>query len=241
MRERRRAAGRARPDGVQEPQRGRWRSCSCCGLAAFARRSARAPAAHAARSRRCTGACARLLRSPPRGRSFPDTSRCACARCASRARRRSATACFRRARARCVPCSSSEGGSRHAAGRDIGCGDARRQPGRAIGAAADHDAGGAGCVQCLARVVGRVDVAIDDDGDARPRSSLSRTAVQSARPLKNWQRVRPCTVMSCTPAASARRASSAALRLLVVPAEPHLERDRHARRRAPTASMSVSA
>ena len=45
-------------------------------------------------------------------------------------------------------------------------------------------------------------------------AALTRaTNDQSAVSLKNWQRVRPCTVTSATPAASARRASSGALRL----------------------------
>ena len=47
----------------------------------------------------------------------------------------------------------------------------------------------------------------------RTASLTLRTRRQSASPLKNWQRVRACTVSSCTPAASARRASSGALRL----------------------------
>ena len=63
-------------------------------------------------------------------------------------------------------------------------------------------------------VLGRRDVAVDDDGNGDGARSRSRTALQSARPLKNWQRVRPCTVIILTPAASARWASSAALRLL---------------------------
>ena len=47
----------------------------------------------------------------------------------------------------------------------------------------------------------------------RTAALTRRTKAQSATPLKNWQRVRAWTVMSCTPAASAHRASSGALRL----------------------------
>ena len=47
-----------------------------------------------------------------------------------------------------------------------------------------------------------------------PTASFTRrTKAQSATPLKNWQRVRAWTVISATPASSAQRASSGALRL----------------------------
>ena len=55
-------------------------------------------------------------------------------------------------------------------------------------------------------------------------STTERTPSQSAAPVKNWHRVRPCTVMSLMPSASARRANSARVAGLVVPPEPHLER-----------------
>ena len=58
-------------------------------------------------------------------------------------------------------------------------------------------------------------------------------------PLKNWQRVRPCTVISLTPAASARCASSGALRL--VSSQPSRILSVTGTRTAPTtASISAS-
>ena len=59
-------------------------------------------------------------------------------------------------------------------------------------------------------------------------STTGRTAAQSACPLKNWQRVRPCTVMSLHPSATARRARSGAFpSRCLVPAQAHLERHRY--------------
>ena len=62
----------------------------------------------------------------------------------------------------------------------------------------------------------------------RTAALTRRTKAQSAMPLKNWQRVRAWTVMSCTPAASARRASSGALQVRGIPAAAHLQGHGHA-------------
>ena len=93
------------------------------------------------------------------------------------------------------------------------CGDAAGHPRRAVGAAPDHDGIGAGRRQRGSRACRVDDVAVDDDGNAHGFLDARARRLQSASPLKNWQRVRACTVTSCTPAASARRASSGALRL----------------------------
>ena len=78
------------------------------------------------------------------------------------------------------------------------------------------------------------------------RSTASTTARMPARftaPLNPCWRVRPCTITPATPTCSKARASSGRRQRLVVPAQPHLDRDRDLtrhRRRAVTRSTARS-
>ena len=73
-------------------------------------------------------------------------------------------------------------------------GDAGGQPGRHAGAAADHHGIGARLRQGNLGADRVDDIAIDDDGNLDRRLDGSHQRDQSALPLKNWQRVRACTL-----------------------------------------------